>query len=467
MTESFNTTQSASHFLPTDEPGERHWALSIVYHSDPRYVGARRTLDEGACITLARGASVFVSGALDDPRLSRKHAEVVCERERLFITDLDSRNGTFVDGQRVFEKTELEIGQVVGAGNLLFLVHKTPPVYREPRHPTLVGVSYSIRRVLDQVALVAARPTSVLILGETGVGKELVAREIHAQSGRTGNFVAVNCGSISDGVMQSELFGHVRGAFSGAHRQRQGLVEEARGGTLFLDEIGDASPNLQVSMLRLLQDNEVRPVGGNRTFQADVRFVAATHRALGSDSFRQDLWARLSRWVIRIDPLRERLVDVPHLMAYFGRRYAHRRVRLTARLVHALLGYSWPGNVRELDAIMERICVEGAGSEVLDLPSWLPKELELRKQAAVEAGADRAELDGPESGDDDATTRPMRLRSGRRKRLSREELTVELRQHQGNVKAVAETLGIGRNTVYRWMREMDIDLDSIRRSARD
>jgi transcriptional regulator with PAS, ATPase and Fis domain len=231
-------------------------------------------------LVLGRGCRHFPLPAFQHTRVSRRHAEVVHEGNSLRVADLGSRNGTLVNGMPV-DRAELVDGDVVMIGGIMLLAHHGPRFVPAPRgHDEIVGIGAACARIHHRIALAAPKDVTVLIRGETGVGKELVARAIHRESGRTGPFVALNCGSIADGVLQSELFGHARGSFSGAVAAREGLVASANEGTLFLDEIGDASPSFQATLLRLLEQREYRPMGSNEQLRSTARFVAATHVAL-------------------------------------------------------------------------------------------------------------------------------------------------------------------------------------------
>ena len=271
-----------------------------------------------------------------------------------------------------------------------------------------------------------------------------MARAIHAASGRSGAFVTFDCGAVAPGVMHSELFGHRAGAFSGASGNRSGLVEAARGGTLFLDEVGDASPELQRSLLRLLEEGEYRPVGADRPRKADVRVVAATNRDLDarvrSEAFRFDLLTRLRRLGIRVPPLRDRLEDVPLLATRFASAKAGRPVTLHRQLAFALLDHSWPGNVRELDAVMERAVVLAGDERV------------LRHDLSL---IDSTPRPAP-------TARPAPAERSGQGRPGPERLAQVLREHGGNVTHAATVFGVARHTMYRWIREADLVLEDFR-----
>jgi transcriptional regulator with GAF, ATPase, and Fis domain len=261
----------------------------------------------------------------------------------------------------------------------------------------VVGADTGLREVMQQVEQVAPTRAPVLILGETGSGKEVVARAIHERSDRArGPVLRVNCGAIPSELVDSELFGHERGSFTGASAQRRGWFERADGGTLFLDEIGELPLAAQVRLLRVLQDGVFERVGGSRALAVDVRVVAATHRDLDemvrARQFREDLWYRINVFMIRLPPLRERRHDIAALAAHFAERSAHRfgitSLTLTVADVALLEGYDWPGNVRELSAVIERAAILGEG-----------KRLDVRRALGV---APRSEL-AREGSDDFAT----------------------------------------------------------------
>ncbi|HBQ12704.1 MAG: sigma-54 dependent transcriptional regulator [Sandaracinaceae bacterium] len=242
----------------------------------------------------------------------------------------------------------------------------------------LVGKSAAMRKVMDMVERVADAKTSVLITGESGTGKEMVARAIHDRGDRAERpFIVVNCGALPEALMESELFGHEKGAFTGATQQNQGIVREADGGTLFLDEVGELPPNLQVKLLRFLQERRVRPVGGRREVEVDVRVLAATNRDLEEDvasgGFRPDLFYRLNVIRLHLPPLRERPEDIPMLAEHLLRKHAAlagKKLELAAEAAHWLVRQPYPGNVRELENVIERAVTLGREPEVVldDLP---------------------------------------------------------------------------------------------------
>jgi DNA-binding NtrC family response regulator len=249
----------------------------------------------------------------------------------------------------------------------------TPPALPRDVPPgDLIGRTPGMLAVYNQIARAADSIVPVLIIGESGTGKELVARALHRNSQRSARaFLAVNCGALTDTLLESELFGHARGAFTGAVADAKGIFEQAQGGTVFLDEIGETSPALQVKLLRVLEEREVRPVGGNRVIKVDNRIVAATNRdleqAIAQAQFRADLYYRLSVIVIRLPPLRERREDIPLLVAAFlnaASKRLGRPVELSPDALNVLVAYDWPGNVRQLENTIQRIVLFSRGSVV-------------------------------------------------------------------------------------------------------
>jgi transcriptional regulator with PAS, ATPase and Fis domain len=282
----------------------------------------------------------------------------------------------------------------------------------------------------------------VLLVGESGTGKEVLARSIHSQSGRKGPLVAVNCGAIPANLVEAELFGHKKGAFTGAAQERLGWVRASDRGTLFLDEIGDLPLAAQAALLRVIQEAEVVPVGANRPEPLDLRVIAATHRDLDEmvrgKSFRHDLLARLDGITLKLPPLRDRTGDVPLLLAVLLRRLTTERpdLRLTPAAAQAILGYAWPLNVRQLEQALTRaLSLSGTGPiERAHLPEAVVKGVE--PQALPD-------LDASESS-------------------HREELLRLLGQHEGNITAVAKALGKGRTQVIRWIKRYGIDVKRLR-----
>ena len=319
---------------------------------------------------------------------------------------------------------------------------------RVDRQFTMVGESTAIRQLREQVAMAAPTNGRVLIYGENGTGKELVARGIHTQSRRrSGQFVEVNCAAIPEELIESELFGHVRGAFTGAVADRRGKFEVADGGTIFLDEIGDMSLKTQAKVLRVLQEQTMEPVGGTSRIRVDARVVAATNKDLQAEikagQFREDLFFRLNVIPIFVPPLRERQEDIPlladHFMAEFAQEYGRRLKRLDAGAIRTLQRYAWPGNVRELRNVIERLMIMVPGDAIttsdlsfLDVPLVAPV-------AGAAAGS------------------PERLTLHEaRDQFERDLILKTLAQQQGNMSRTAEVLGVERSNLYRKMKAFGI-----------
>ncbi|HUF29228.1 MAG TPA: sigma-54 dependent transcriptional regulator [Gemmatimonadaceae bacterium] len=279
------------------------------------------------------------------------------------------------------EEVVLVVRKAVERERLLARVQALESALEHRQAPGMIGASRSLRDALDVARKVARYPSTVLVTGESGTGKELLARLVHDESPRAAAaFVAVNCGAIPESLLESELFGHVRGAFTGAVADREGLFAEAEGGTLFLDEIGELPFQLQVKLLRALQESEVRPLGGSAARRVDVRVIAATNRNLGEEvaerRFREDLYYRINVVSIHLPALRDRSEDIPVLAQHFVRRYgqllAMPAADISPEAVSALARHSWPGNVRELENAIERALVLAGGGtvEVAHLP-WI------------------------------------------------------------------------------------------------
>ena len=316
----------------------------------------------------------------------------------------------------------------------------------------IIGQAPGIRRAIELGLNVADTATTVLVLGESGTGKELIANLIHYNSGREGKpFIKINCGAIPETLLESELFGHEKGAFTDARSQRQGRFEEASGGTLFLDEIGEMSPQAQVKLLRVLQDGEFTRVGGKQVLRTDVRVIAATNsdleKAVDAGTFRKDLYYRLSVFPISLPPLRERMEDIHLLVFHFIEEYKKKSGRFISGIskdaLHALINYHWPGNVRELENAIERAVIIAAGRqiEIDDLPEAIgssaaeaiAKERQDRATAATEGRGIGIEIKLPSPMDD----------------IERQVISATLDYTDGDKSRAARLLQIGRKTLYR------------------
>ena len=295
------------------------------------------------------------------------------------------------------EEVELQIKKIISHQELVTEnVYLKEELQKEYEFDQIIGQSKPMQRVYELIAQVAPTDSTVLVTGESGTGKELVARAIHANSPRCyGPFVAVSCGALPDTLLESELFGYEKGAFTGADHSKKGRFEMANGGTLFLDEIGDVSPKTQVDLLRVLQQREFRRLGGHKVIETDVRIIAATNRdlikAIGEKKFREDLYYRLNVISIHLPPLRERKDDIPLLTRHFIKKFAiklHKDQKTVSPSAMKLLKeYDWPGNVRELENVIERAMVIGKGKSIQpeDLPiSCEPEILKKRPRALSE-----------------------------------------------------------------------------------
>lgn len=373
---------------------------------------------------------------IEDPSMSRFHARLVrrSASDAVELSDCDSRNGSFVNGRRV-TSARLQDGDILRMGETLF-------VYMDQER---------MQRVHEQVQLSARAGLGVLLRGETGTGKELLARQIHERSGRSGRFLALNCASLPKEMILAELFGHKRGAFSGAVQRRAGLFLAAQGGTLLLDEIGDCSADVQVALLRALQERSIRPLGEEHEISIDVQVIAATHcnleEAIRSGNFRGDLYARLAQSVIVLPPLRERKHQVLPLLRSFAQEFGC-DTNVSPDAAEALLLWDYPFNIRELQTIARLFAVAHAPRGQLSLQYLegaqpdLARTFTRRRQAHDQDGAAPA---------------PSLPRSKRR-----EELKALLDQHGGNVSKVALACGKPRAQIYRWLNANGLSAESFR-----
>ena len=349
----------------------------------------------------------------------------------------------FVEKPLSLEKTVLVVGNAVRqrqleAENRALRAHVD-------RRLTMVGESYVMGQLREQIAMAAPTNGRVLIFGENGTGKELVARSIHSLSRRrSGPFVEVNCAAIPEELIESELFGHVKGAFTGAVADRRGKFEVADGGTLFLDEIGDMSLKTQAKVLRALQEQIVEPVGGTGSVKVDVRILAATNKDLTAEiragRFREDLYFRLNVIPIFVPPLRDRESDLPllaeHFIAELAREYGKRPKRLDPGAAAGLRSYRWPGNVRELRNVIERLMIMVPGDTI--------------------ALSDLAFLDGTPVAAPQQDAAAQESLHDARERFERDYILRALAAQQGNISRTAEALGVERSNLYRKMKAFGI-----------
>jgi transcriptional regulator of acetoin/glycerol metabolism len=380
-----------------------------------------------------------------DARMSKRHARFVRRGAELWVEDLGSTNGTFVAGERITAATPLADGTAAELGGTFFVsvpqVDATAGDAELTRGGTLLPDYAAALAALERVAR-AGLP--VLVRGESGTGKELVARAVHRWSGRSGAFVAVNCGALPETLVESQLFGHTKGAFSGAVRDEPGLVRASDGGTLFLDEVGDLPRPSQAALLRVLQESEVTAVGATRPTKVDLHVVSATHRPIEDEAaFRADLYARLAGFTHVLLPLRERRADFGVLLAELVQELAGARadeVRFTPEAMRALLGHAFPLNVRELRHVLAAALASAADGRVgvAELPPAV-----LTPVAPLRASTPARAL----SPEDEAL-------KGR--------LVAALTEHRGNVSEVARAFQKTRMQIHRWMKRFGIDPETHR-----
>ena len=407
-------------------------ALTIAWSGGLARAGEQLLLPARHRVVLGRDRVVFPHGPLGDDGMSREHARLGSDGATCWVTDLGSKNGTFVNGERVDERA-LRPGDVVRVGATLLVAHEMPASAPEVHLPELVGVGRSAVELRAEVIRLGPSDLSALVLGETGTGKEVVSRAIHAASGRSGPFVPVNCASLSDDLAGSELFGHERGAFTGADSRRDGLFHAADGGTLVLDEVGELAPALQATLLRALQEKAVRRVGSTRETPVDVRVVAATNldveQAAAEGRFRADLLARLSAWTLRTTPLRDRREDLGVLVRALLPAPA---TDVERPLMEALLRHPWAQNVRGLLNVLTLASAEQGAPRLRLTPTV---ERALGDGAPGQAAAAEDDVDS---------------------------LADALRRAQGNVAAAARLLGLSRPTFYRRMQAAGLTAEAFR-----
>jgi len=409
---------------------------------------------------LVVGTSPECDLVITDPRVSRRHCEIALTTDGILLRDLASKNGTFA-GKVAIREALLPLGEAVTIGSSTLVIRPAGPPTQVPMLPTgrfgdAIGQSFLMRTLFARLERAAATDQTLLLLGESGTGKEVLARAIHEQSPRRGGpFVVLDCGAVNANLLESELFGYARGAFTGAAGVRAGLLEEANKGTLFIDEIGELPLDLQPKLLRALETRQVRRLGANEWRPFDARVVAATHRDLraraAEGTFRQDLYYRLAVVEVRVPALRERKDDIPGLVERFLA--AHDPPRTLADLPpHALAllaAHSFPGNVRELRNLVARLVLfpelglETQGPPQAEVMATKPTEA---SSAAGEARAPGGEADGL------GPLLQLPLPSARElvmERFERSYVTAKLAQHGGNISRAADAMGVSRQLVHR------------------
>jgi DNA-binding NtrC family response regulator len=390
------------------------------------------------------GADPSADVLLADPSVSRKHCSVRPTPHGFEVADLGSRNGTYLDNISVTRAT-VPVGAVIRVGStLLQLVPAEEPIVIGPSDRTsfgaMFGCSLAMRHIYALLERASGAAAPVLLIGESGTGKELTARAVHEHSPRReGPFVVFDCGAASESLIASDLFGHVKGAFTGAQGDRAGAFERAHGGTLFLDEIGDLPLALQPKLLRLLEAGEAMPLGGKKHEKFDVRIVAATHRDLAVEvsrgAFRGDLYYRLAVVEVHLPPLRQRLEDIEDLARAFLAREGVVETSLRSPNLDRLLAYGWPGNVRELRNVISRaVALATPGSRFAQMPVLL-----------AAAGAQREGASGPVTTAD----RPYHdAKADLLSRFERDYLRDLLSRSGNNISQAARQAGVGRKLLY-------------------
>jgi len=455
------------------EPTVPHPYLFLVLECDrPAAGGARYALagvdevvigrgNERRATHMAEGGKSRLVLSVPARSMSSLHARILRCDGGWALEDAGSTNGSFLNGYKV-DKALAGDDDVIELGHTLFtLRHALPTPAKGPsdldsaelssQPPGFATLLPDARTQLEMLARIATSKLAILLLGETGTGKEILARSVHAMSGRAGAFMAINCGALPDELVEAQLFGHVKGAFSGAIRDEPGAIRAAEGGTVLLDEVGDLPRAAQPALLRFLQESEITPVGSARAVRVDVRVVAATHQPLNdfvfAKTFRADLLARLSGFVHSLPNLRARREDLGLIVANILRRHGLES-RGTTFTVHAgrrILSYPWPANVRELELALVRACTLAETDRLEE------RHLLLGDHFSVPP----ARPDTGRPGGD----RPMSQEDADLRR----ELILQLERCNGSVAEVARALGKARMQIHRWLKRLDIDPDRYRR----
>ena len=412
------------------------------------------------------GSSENADVVLNDPTVSRLHAELEVREDGIWLRDLQSRNGTWIQGVRVERALIPHLGRIrIGKIDLILThVRGGAQVEREPEWPEgnfhwLRGGSRKMRALYAMLARVAAADAPVLILGETGTGKELVARSLHDESPRKGGpFVVVDCAALPESLLDAELFGHARGAFTGAVGARAGAIESANGGTVFLDEIGELPKSMQPKLLRVLEAKTVRRLGENDRRTVDVRFLFATHRDLlkmvSTSEFREDLYFRLGVLAVHIPPLRERVEDLEELVAHF----LASEDALPPEVVAALHQRAWPGNVRELRNFVDRMRTLGFERALAMTDVHAPATVTAGMSADRGSSPDlQAATRAPApTKEEPAVLSTVGSFRGFRERWTEQGERTYIRElllrHQGNVSAAAREAELDRTYVHKLIR---------------
>ena len=430
-----NTQTLASNYeLPNLKQPQGFLIIKNSDRSEPIEIGEFLTL----------GKSSVNQVHLEDSFISQRHARIEKRNHFYFIKDLNSRNGVFLNGIKVFE-APLEHLDVITLGetSLTFVTQKA---YSESDF-CLESKNEKWQQQLLEAPRVAKSDFPVLINGESGVGKEVLARFIHANSKRAlGPFISVNCGALNESLVESELFGHVKGAFTGAQQNRLGAFSAAQNGTLFLDEIGELSESLQPKLLRALENQEVKPVGSDKVVRVNARIVTATHKNLSEEvlagSFREDLFYRLNVLKFMIPNLRERMEDFEAIFYYFCKMY---RVGFSYRAIQKMKEHTWPGNIRELKNTIARASALFSGKEIRE--GHLDQLIDF-----VPVPSRQTSLEEPSIGGSMPTL----------KAIERQTIYERLRANRGNQRQTAFELGMPTSTLHDRIKTYNIDVKEIK-----
>lgn len=395
---------------------------------------------------LGSGSSCHIQ--LTDTHISDRHCRVEIQNDKLFLKDMRSQHGTFLNGGRVFE-AQLNDGDLLTIGSIDLVVHDLSKISRD--FP-LKTKSPAWAEQLEKMGSMALAPHPVLLLGPSGAGKDVIARELHQFSTRKhGPFLSVNCSALTETLVESELFGHVKGSFTGAIADRKGAFEAARGGTLFLDEIGDLPLSMQAKILRALENEEIRPVGSDRVIKTDVRIIAATHQNLNAKiqegSFRTDLYFRLNVLSCLVPSLKERIEDFDELLYKFAREL---RIGFSFSAIARMKKYDWPGNIRELKNFICRAA------------TLFPKTYinEQHVEQLLQSGAHRiltpagVSYVDPQAG----VTSQMSVI----KEIEKQMILKRLIANNGSQKRTAADLGMPKSTLHDKIKHYEIDLKAIK-----
>lgn len=387
---------------------------------------------------------------INDPYVSGRHARIERMTGGFVLRDLQSRNGTYVNGVRTREAV-LTCHDRIRFGETVFLFTQIQP----SKVSQLTSKNPKWQEQLERIPSFAVSGFPVLIIGPSGSGKEILARSIHAKSARQkGPFIGINCGALNESLIESELFGHVKGSFTGATHDRKGAFEAARGGTLFLDEIGDLPLSLQPKLLRALENNEIRPVGSDRIIETDTRIVAATHKnlalAVKAGRFREDLYYRLNVCQLHPPPLIERMEDFEDLLFTFAKQY---RVRFSLEAIRQLKKHKWPGNIRELKNAVTRASAYFPGKYI--------QAEDLKCILDINSGAigDYHSLE--------SEVRPIGQNISIIKEIEREMIIRRLVANKGNQRQTAKDLGIPKSTLHDRIKNYSIDVEKLVKSGEE